>query len=214
MIKIWGRRSAYNVQKVLWAIGELNLPYEHINAGGDAGNLDQPEFLAMNPHGRIPVLMDEDVAIWESNSIIRYLCATHGQDRLWAELPPKRSLAERWMDWELATLQPDFLDLFWSFYRTPEDLRNQQNIQHSSERCQKHFTLLDAHLATQAFLAGDEFTMGDIPVATSLYRYFEMGVLTPEIPNVRRWYSELSQRQSYREHIMAPFDELYGRQTF
>jgi glutathione S-transferase len=114
------------------------------------------------------------------------------------------------MDWELATLQPDFLDLFWSFYRTPEVLRNQEYIQHSSERCKKHFVLLDAH----AFLVGDEFTMGDIPVATSLYRYFELGLPTPGIPNVRRWYRELSQRSAYREHIMTPFDELYGRQTF
>jgi glutathione S-transferase len=214
MIKIWGRRSAYNVQKVLWTIGELDLPYEHINVGGSAGGLDQPEFLVMNPNGRIPVLVDDDVTIWESNSIIRYLCATYSRDYFWVESPAKRSLAECWMDWELATLQPDFLDLFWSFYRTPELLRNQEYILHSSERCKKHFVLLDAHLDAHAFLAGDEFTMGDIPVATSLYRYFEMGLPTPEIPNVRRWYSELSQRSAYREHIMTPFDELYGRQTF
>ncbi|MFZ2451531.1 MAG: glutathione binding-like protein [Methylovulum miyakonense] len=77
-----------------------------------------------------------------------------------------------------------------------------------------YFTLLDAHLVAHAFLAGDEFTMGDIPVATSLYRYFEMGISTPEIPNVRRWYSELSKRSAYRKHIMTPFDDLCGRQTF
>jgi glutathione S-transferase len=153
-------------------------------------------------------------AIWESNSIIRYLCARYNKDHLWTESPAKRSLAERWMDWELATFQPDFLDLFWGFYRTPEALQNQEHIQFSSVHCQKHFTLLDAHLAAHTFLAGDEFTMGDIPVATSLYRYFEMGLPTPEIPNVRRWYSELSQRSAYREHIMVPFDELRGRQTF
>lgn len=146
MIKIWERRSAYNVQKVLWTIGELALPYEHITVGGSAGGLEQPDFLAMNLNGRIPVLVDDVVTIWESNSFIRYLCATYGRDHLWAESPAKRSLADRWMDWELATLQPDFLDLFWSFYRTPEALRNQQNIQHSSECCQRHFALLDAHL--------------------------------------------------------------------
>lgn len=214
MIKIWGRRSAYNVQKALWTIGELNLPYEHINIGGNVGGLDQADFLVMNPHGRIPVLVDGGFTIWESNSIVRYLCATYSQNHLWAELPTRRSLAERWMDWELATFQPDFLDLFWGFYRTPEALRNDQNIQHSSERCQRHFNLLDAHLASQRFLAGDEFTMGDIPIATSLYRYFNMGIQTPEIPNVRRWYGELTKRRAYRENIMVPFDELYGRQTF
>jgi len=214
MIKIWGRPSAYNVQKVLWTIGELELPYQHIDAGGSAGGLDQPEFLAMNPNGRIPVLVDDDVTIWESNSIVRYLCARYSHDRLWAEAPAKRSLAERWMDWELATLQPDFLDLFWGYYRTPEALRDHQKIQHASARCQIHLAILDAHLADRTFLAGDEFSMGDIPVATSLYRYFEMGIPTPKIPNVRRWYGVLAERKPYREHIMTPFDELYGRQTF
>ncbi len=104
MIKIWGRRSAYNVQKVLWTVGELGLAYQHIDAGGSAGGLDQPDFLAMNPHGRIPVLVDDDLTVWESNSIVRYLCANYSRDHLWAEAPAKRSLAERWMDWELATL--------------------------------------------------------------------------------------------------------------
>ena len=94
MIKIWGRRSAYNVQKVLWTIGELDLPYEHITVGGSASGLDQPDFLTMNPNGRIPVLVDDVVTIWESNSIIRYLCATYGRDHLWAESPAKRSLAD------------------------------------------------------------------------------------------------------------------------
>lgn len=214
MIKIWGRPNAYNVQKVLWTIGELDLPYEHINVGGGVGGLDQPDFLAMNPNGRIPVLEDDGFIIWESNSIVRYLCSTYSRNHLWAESPTKRSLAERWMDWELATFQLDFLDLFWGFYRTPEALRNQKNIQHSTARCQKHLMILNAHLDAQAFLAGDEFTMGDIPVATSLYRYFEMGVHTPEIPNVWRWYEALAKRKAYREIIMVPFDELYGRQTF
>ncbi|WP_020481665.1 glutathione S-transferase family protein [Methylomonas sp. MK1] len=214
MIKIWGRSSAYNVQKVLWTIGELELPYQHINAGGSVGGLDQPEFLGMNPNGRIPVIVDDNITIWESNSIVRYLCAQYSHDWLWAKTPAKRSLAERWMDWELATLQPDFLDLFWSFYRTPEALHDHQKIQNASERCQKHLAMLDAHLAEQTFLAGDEFSMGDIPVATSLYRYFEMGIPTPQIPNVRRWNGALAERKPYREHIMTPFDELCGRQTF
>ncbi|MGY6275270.1 glutathione S-transferase family protein [Methylomonas sp. MgM2] len=214
MIKLWGRRNAYNVQKVSWALGELDLLYEHIEVGGGFGGLDQADFLAMNPNGRIPVLADDGFVIWESNSIVRYLCATYSQNHLWLESPAERSLADRWMDWELATFQDDFLDLFWGFYRTPEVLRNQQRIQQAAERCEKHLALLDAHLASQAFLAGDAFTMGDIPVATSLYRYFEMGVPTPEIPNVRRWYQALTKRKAYRENIMVPFNELYGRQTF
>lgn len=118
MLRVWGRRSAYNVQKVLWTVGELGLPYEHIDVGSLAGQLDTPEFLAMNPHGRIPVLADGETVVWESNSIVRYLSAAYG-GALWAAEPAERSLAERWMDWELATLQPDFLALFWGFFRMP-----------------------------------------------------------------------------------------------
>jgi glutathione S-transferase len=214
MIKIWGRRNAYNVQKVLWTLGELKISHQHIDAGGSTGGLDHPKFIEMNPNGRIPVLLDSDVTIWESNSIVRYLCATYSAGSLWAEAPAERSLAERWMDWELASLQPVFLDLFWRYYRTPEPLRNQDAIQKASQRCEYLFSILDNHLGLHAFIAGDRFSMGDIPVATCLYRYFEMGLVTPAVPNIRRWYNDLAQRKAYRTHIMTPFDELFGRQSF
>jgi glutathione S-transferase len=95
MLKIWGRRSAFNVQKAMWAIGELELPHEHVNAGGDAGGLDDPWFREMNPHGRIPVIDDDGLILWESNSIIRYLGAKYGDGRLWNPDPAERSFADR-----------------------------------------------------------------------------------------------------------------------
>ena len=128
MLKIWGRRSAFNVQKTMWAIGELALPHEHRNAGGDSGGLDTPEFRHMNPHGRIPVIDDDGLIVWESNSIIRYLGAKYGAEygegHLWDPDPATRSLADRWLDWGLATAQRDFLDLFWGYYRMPEARRD------------------------------------------------------------------------------------------
>ena len=122
---LWGRSSAYNVQKVLWTLAELGLSYEHIEVGGIPGQLDTPEFLAMNPHGRIPILADGVNVIWESNAIVRYLSAKYSAGSLWSVDPAERSYADRWMDWELATFQPDFLALFWSFYRTPVAQRDQ-----------------------------------------------------------------------------------------
>ena len=214
MLKVWGRRSAYNVQKVLWALGELGLPYEHIEVGGMFGQLGTPEFLAMNPHGRIPVISDGGTIIWESNTIIRYLGAKYGIGSLWSENPVERSLADRWMDWELACLQPDFLALFWGFFRAPLEQRDQTAIQSTLVRCEKHFRQLDSHLGKQPYLAGDRFTMGDIPCATSLYRYYEMGVPVPSLPNVMTWYERLMKRQAYRSYIMIPFEELRGRIAF
>lgn len=214
MLKIWGRRSAYNVQKVLWAVGELGLPYEHFDVGGIVGELDAPEFLAMNPHGRIPVMVNGAIIIWESNSIVRYLGATYGEGTIWVTDPAERSLADRWMDWELATLQPDFLALFWGFFRTPTEQRDPAVLQSSLSRCEEHYRKLDAHLAHQTYLAGATFTMADIPCGTSLYRYFEMGVSVPLLPNLMAWYERLSKRQAFREHIMTPFEELRGQLTF
>ena len=215
MPEIWGRRSAYNVQKALWTAGELGLAHTHVDAGGAAGGLDTERFRAMNPHGRVPVLVDGAATVWESNSIVRYLAARHGAGSLWPEAPAERSLADRWMDWELATLQPDFMSLFWGFYRTPEaQQRNARAIDAARARCAEHYRLLDDQLASRAFLAGDAFTMGDIPAGTSLFRYFEMGLETPALPNVRRWYGRLCERPAYREHVMRPFEELRGRRTF
>lgn len=214
MIKIWGRPSAYNVQKVLWCLNEIGVDYQNINIGGSLGGLDSPEFLIKNPNGRIPVLEIDNQIIWESNTIVRFLAAKYSHSQLWASDPFSRSLAERWIDWELASLQPIFLDLFWASYRTPIELQDAEFITKSAKCCEHKFNILDSHLATNHFVAGELFTMGDIAVATCLYRYFEMGIPTPAIPHVRRWYHELCERPAYQKTVMVPFVELFGKQTF
>jgi len=210
-VKLWGRRSAFNVQKATWAMAELGLEHEHIEAGGPFGGLDTSEFLLMNPNGRIPVLEDDGLVVWESHAIIRYLAATYGAGSLWPNDPGTRSLADRWMDWMLATLQPAFMNLFWGFFRTPEKHRNVEAVEAAMKQCEKHFAILDAHLQARAFVAGENLSMGDIPAATSLYRYFGMGLPVPKVPNVRAWYERLSARTAYRAAVMVPFEELRGR---
>lgn len=211
MLKVFGRRNAYNVQKVLWAVGEIGLSFEHVDIGSVTGQLDTPEFLALNPHGRIPVLVDGEMVIWESNTIVRYLSARYGTGWLWPESPALRTLADRWMDWELATLQSDLLALFWGYFRTPPEKRNHEAISQSLARCERHYQKLDSHLASHPYLGGESFTMGDIPCAVSLYRYFQMGVDVARPPNVVAWYERLSKRAAYKEHIVVPFEELRGR---
>lgn len=213
-MKVWGRRSAYNVQKVLWALGELGLAFEHVEAGGAAGGLDRPEFLALNPHGRIPVLADGDAVVWESNTIVRYLAARHGAGSLWRDDPLERSRFERWMDWELASFQPDFMALFWGYFRTPEAERDAAAVARAARRCAAHVALLDAWLASSPFLAGERPSPADIAVGTGFYRYFEMGCEVPQPPHVRDWYARLAARPAYREHVMVPFEELRGRLAF
>jgi glutathione S-transferase len=213
-ITIWGRCTSFNVQKVLWTLDELELVYEHRNAGGSYGGLDDPDFLEMNPHSLVPVLRDEEGAVWESNSIVRYLCAKHSYGNLWIASPFQRSLADRWIDWAATALQPSFMRLFWSYYRTPESQRNLMEIQSAMEICQKHFRALNAHLASHDYLAGLRFTAADIPAGTALHRYFSIGLPVEEPPNVMAWFARLRERPAFYQNILVPFDELYGRLAF
>jgi glutathione S-transferase len=211
-LKIWGRRSSFNVQKVLWLVGELGLAHEHIPAGGGFGRLDEPAFLALNPHGRVPVLQDGDALVWESHTILRYLAARDSGGGFWLDDPADRSRVEGWMDWSQTSLQPDFLNgVFWGYYRTPEAQRDWPAIHRSLARCVEHFRLLDRILATRPFLMGDELSLADIPTGTSLYRYFELDIERPELRHVTAWYKRLQLRPAYREHVMVPFADLRGR---
>jgi len=212
MLKIWGRRSSYNVQKAMWLIGELELAHEHINAGGSAGGLDAPAFLAMNPHGRIPVIADDAATVWESHAVLRYLAARYGAGRFWSDDPAQRAAIDGWMDWSQTALQPDFLNgVFWGFYRTPDDKRNWGTINAALSRCATHFGKLDRLLDGRSFLLGETLSLADITAGTSLYRYFELEIERPSVPNVEAWYRRLCERDAYREHVMVPFGELRGR---
>jgi glutathione S-transferase len=215
MLKIWGRRNSINVQKVLWAVGELGLPHEQIDAGGPFGGLDTEEFGALNPNRRVPVIDDDGTAVWESHAIVRYLAAKYGSGTLWPEDAGTRARSDMWMDWAANDLQPAFIGgVFWNLYRTPEAQRNWTLIRSGIARSTILFRLLDRHLEDKPFVAGDTLTIGDIPVAAQLFRYFELEIDRPSLPNVEAWYARLKERENYRVHVMVPFNELEGRLSF
>ncbi|MCC6470933.1 MAG: glutathione S-transferase [Alphaproteobacteria bacterium] len=212
MLRIWGRLNSYNVQKVMWLVGELGLAHEHIPAGGAFGGLDTPEFRAMNPHGRVPVIDDDGTVVWESQTILRYLAARYGRPGFWSDDPAVRARAEQWMDWSATTLQPDFLmGVFWGWYRTPAAQRNMPAVEAKIAACARHFAMLDRALAGRDFLGGAALTLADIPAGVSLYRYYGMDIARPAVPNVEAWYRRLTQRPAYARYVMVPFDDLYGR---
>jgi glutathione S-transferase len=207
-----GRRSSFNVQKVMWLVGELNIEHRHVEAGGQFGGLDTPEFRTMNPHGRVPVVDDSGTIVWESHSILRYLAARYGRDLFWSDDEASRSFSDRWMDWAQTSLQPDFLvGVFWGFYRTPVPQRDWKSINNRIERCAQHFQLLDRVLADRRFMLGDQLTLADIAAGTALYRYFNIDISRPSIPNVETWYRRLQERPAYEVHVMVPFAQLRGR---
>lgn len=215
MLRLWGRRSSANVQKVLWLVGELGLAHEHVQAGGDFGGLDTPAFRAMNPHGKVPVIEDGGVVVWESHAILRYLAAVHGADRFWPADPAARAKVDGWMDWAQTALQPAFLGgVFWGGYRTPEAQRNEAAVSEALERTWRCLTLVDAQLADRSFVVGDALSLADIAIGTHLYRYFELEIMRPPLARLEAWYDRLRDRAAYREHVMLPFGELEGRLAF
>ena len=213
-MKLWGRASAFNVQKVLWLLNELGLEFEHEQVGGAYGGLDDPAFLRMNPHGRVPVLRDGETIVWESHSVLRYLAARCGQEILWPADPAARSRVDRWMDWSLASLQPAFMRLFWGYFRTPPERRDRAGLQPAIDECDRCFRLLDGELAMRPYLAGADFTLADMPAGTALYRYFNMDQPVPRHRNVDAWYGRLCTREAYQRAIMVPFEELRGRMDY
>src|SRR5579863_3441712 len=191
MLRVWGRRNSFNVQKVLWLIGELGLEYEHIPAGGEFGRLDEPQFRQRNPHGRIPVLEHDDQAIWESHAILRYLSARFGSGQFWPESPTARAKSDSWMDWAQTSLQPSFLNgVFWSYYRTPEKQRDWSKIRAGLERSNALFGVLDQNLQGP-FLLGEQMALADIAIGTHLYRFFELDLERPGLPKVEAYYDRL-----------------------
>ena len=214
MLTIWGRRNSINVQKAMWAVGEVGVPHERIDAGGEFGGLDTPEFAALNPNRRVPVLRDGDTVVWESNAIIRYLAAKYGAGTLWNPDPGARAQADIWMAWTQTMAHREFIDLFWGFVRTPPEQRDMAAMHAANERLAEHLELLDRHLGGQPYLAGETFTMGDIPAGALLYRYFAMELDHPSLPHLMSWYARLGERPAYQAHVAIPFPEMWGRLDF
>lgn len=208
MIRIWGRRTSFNVQKVLWLAAELGLDYEHVPAGGRFGRLDDADFRALNPHGKVPVLEEDGIVLWESQAILRYLAARYGRDRFWHEDPAVRASADAWMDWAATAWQPEFMNgVFRLFYRTARERHDWPAIRESMARCAEYLGLLDRLLADRPYLLGDALSLADIPAGGLLYRYYELEIERPDLPNLAAWYARLRARPAYA-HVMIPFEEL------
>ena len=202
MLKIWGRASSVNVQKVLWCAEELGLPFERIDIGGPFGGNRDAAYLAMNPNAVVPTIEDDGFVLWESNTIVRYLAAKHGMGRLCPSDLQRRADGERWMDWQLTTLNKDMVTLFWGLIRTAPDKRDNAAIAGALEALGDIWGRLDRHLADRAFIGGDALTMADIPAGALAYRWFNLQVKRPALPRLEAWYRRLTERPGYAKHVM------------
>lgn len=204
MLTIWGRISSINVQKAVWAAGEVGQVFERIDVGGAFGGNREPAYLAKNPNGQVPVLEDGEVCIWESNSIVRYLAARYGAGWIWEEDPALRAESDRWMDWMISELQPALTPAFWGLVRKDTVRAGPAEIEASIARTEGKLDILEAHLAGRAYLAGERFGMADLTVAPGAHRWLNMPVSQVVRPNLRRWYEACAARPAAVPALLLP----------
>ncbi len=201
MIRILGREDSINVRKVLWCCAELGLAYEREDFGGPFGKTDTPEYLSLNPNGLVPTVLDDGLAIWESNTILRYLATKYGGAPLYGEDPARRSRIERWMDWQLSVVAPPMTVVFINLIRLPEDERDMPAVEKSRGLLAKAMTLLDRELGDGPFMLGRNFTLADIPLGVAVNRWFELPIRRETLDNLARYYGTLREREGYDRFV-------------
>jgi glutathione S-transferase len=195
MIKVWGRIDSSNVAKVLWALDELGLKYSHLEWGGRFGGNDDPAYRALNPHGKVPTLLDGDVAIWESNVIVRYLGARYG-GALWPTDAKSRAALEQWMDWTSITLSPELIQL-----RGRLKTASAVDAPAAIAAFAPQMTIVETWLTKRAYIGGDDFTFGDIPLGPVVHRWFLLPVTASAFPALDAYRQRLEKHPGYRAHV-------------
>ena len=203
-VHIWGRLSSLNVRKVVWAAQETGVTFTRSDAGMAFGVVKTPDYLAMNPNALVPTLQDGDFVLWESNAIVRYLCAKYGNDHLYPQDLAQRFDAERWMDWQQTTLNRDSGGAFLQWFRTPADKRDPAVIARSTAATEPAMAQLNEHLATRTWMCGEHFSMADIPVACDVHRWFALPQPRPAWSHLERWFAAILARPATRGVLDLP----------
>lgn len=210
---VYGRATSSNVQALLWGIEELGLAYDRIDCGEVYGGLDTPEFLTMNPHGRIPVLKTGDTALFETGAILRYLATVHGPDDFWPTDPLARARIDMWAEWAKHDVAARFTGpVFWQTARTRPENRDPALIRANLDRLEGEMAKAEARLATLGFLCDETLTLADIQLGHVLYRYFDIEIDRRPFPSIRAYYQRLARRRAYQKTVMVSYDAL--RDTF
>jgi glutathione S-transferase len=204
MITVWGRANSTNVIKVLWLCEELNLRFSRKDVGGSFGGLQTPEFLALNPHGVIPVIEDSGTVVWESHSILRFLAQKYGSGSHYPVEPAARSQVERWLDWHVSTLAPVLNPTFVALYRTPVEQRDQAALKNLIERLTATMARLDAQLSAQPFIAGASFSIADVAFGNSVWRWFAFPFEKTKLPHLEQWQARVFDRPGYQKYVVQP----------
>lgn len=201
MLKILGKSSSINVRKVLWTCSELGLDYEQEQYGSGFESTKTPEFKAMNPNALVPVLIEDEFVLWESNTICRYLAARSERSDLLPTVLRERALVEKWMDWQATELNNAWRYAFMALVRKSEAHGNEAAVEASIAEWNRHMEMVEEQLTrTGAYMAGDTFTLADVVIGLSTNRWFMTPMEHPTLPAVVGYYQRLSERPGYLLH--------------
>lgn len=203
-LRVWGHPRSINVQKVLWALDELGLDYERVDAGGSFGRVRDADYLTLNPNGLIPTLEDGGAVLWESNAIVRYLYTKYGTHPALPSDLALRGRADGWTDWYTTTFWANVRPLLVQLVRTPADQRDQKLIDSSLRAASAAVEILERELGKKPYLAGDHFTFGDIPVASASQRWFNLPVQRAPLPAFEAWYARVKERPGFKRWLDLP----------
>jgi len=197
MLKVLGKASSINVRKVLWTCDETGRPFVL-----EDPVLGSSEFRALNPNGLMPVIVDGDFLLWESNTIIRYLASDALAANLLPPEPRARALVEKWIDWQATEFNTAWRYAFQALVRKSPAHQNKAGIEASVRDWSKAVAIVDGQLSRSGgFMAGPAFTLADIPIGLSINRWFMTPIEDrPDFPAVGAYYDRLSERPGFMRH--------------
>lgn len=205
--RLWGRASSSNVKKVMWLADEMGLAYERIDAGGKFGVVDTPAYKKLNPNSRVPTIEDGDFVLWESNSIMRYLANRYGGEVFYPRDDAARANIDRWLDWQLAVLNPVEGPVFLGTIRVPPEKHDKAAIAAALVKLMPQWAIVEGHLASRPYVAGDKFSIADIALAIFAHRLLYNPFITvPPLPNISAWHARLRPRPGFKAHVDVPLE--------
>jgi glutathione S-transferase len=223
MLKLWGRPTSGRTQKVLWTLAEIGMDFELILASAEMGPgghiakgnrpygvVDTPGYRAKNPNGRIPTIDDDGFVLWESNSIVRYLAMQYAPDLLYGSDIRTFASASRWLDWENNELLPPQHAMAMHLIRLPENQRDASKLDQACQDFARAIRIAEEQLGRTRYIAGDRFTYGDIPLGIRVHRWRVFGLARPPLPNLERWYAEITVRPAFNKWTANPAHHLEG----
>jgi glutathione S-transferase len=198
MLRILGRVSSLNVRKVLWTCTELGLPFEREDWGAGFRTTQSPEYLALNPNALVPVLIDDDFVLWESNSICRYLASKAGRVDLLPAAPRPRALVERWMDWQATDLNTAWRYAFLALVRSTPGFADAAQVETSVGEWNRLMGILDQALAAGGpYVNGAAFSLADVVLGLSVHRWRSTPMPHAELPAVAAYYMHLARHPGF-----------------